>query len=627
MKNIYKCLFCVLACAFVAVSCKDDDEESVGGFSIDVNEITIGENGGTEIINVSGGAVWQTSISDSWLKISPTGGTGSAVCEVEIDSSVIAEMRTAEIVFMAQGVGSQTVKVYQTGYEKGVFVENSDEEIIVPNSAGVDERYITITMTANISFSVSVSAEDNWLTYNDKVPDYDYGLRPRTFTQRFNWVTNNVEEERTATITITPDEGDNVLVLNVRQSAAPTITDDRAGDSLAILSIYESLNGMFEWDSSENLRNWSGVELWRATDEEAKNNPDLVGRLKSVSFSMFATTETLPYQVKYLKTAKSLTFTGNTNTFIKSIELGSDICELGQYGNLKSLTISAYGLISLPDNFAEALGGTLESLNLGSNNFDLTLDSDGLDQLTQENFPNLKSLSLTKINRYDATTDLTEYASTNDSIGYRMWTGYGSSQLAWTYSDNDFFKRLLQWDTLEELSLSYCLLQGALPSNDELEALWTANGGERFTEEYLKGEEAGMTDSEITFYRDSIGTSGTDVNERAIQYWAGKPKVWPRMKTLSLNLCFLTGSLPDWMLYHPRFSDWNPLQMITQQTISGSSDYGLDTMGNEAGFDNEPSTLNNYSNTGVTDELLTDDDGAPISYYEMFPNKTPTYSN
>lgn len=127
----------------------------------------------------------------------------------------------------------------QAGYAKGVFVENADQEIVIENSAEYGKRYYDLQMTANTNFSVSVTSEGNWLRYKDKVPAYDYGDRPRTFTQRFEWDINVSEAERTAQITITPAEGEPV-VLQVRQKSAPKITDDRAGDSLALLSIYKA---------------------------------------------------------------------------------------------------------------------------------------------------------------------------------------------------------------------------------------------------------------------------------------------------------------------------------------------------------------------------------------------------
>ena len=570
--------------ALCLYSCKEDDDIA-SEFSLDKEEITIGENGGIEIVNVGGNVKWQTTTNATWVRVVPSSGVGAASCEIQIDSSVVADFRNAEIQFMAQGLATPKIlKVVQAGYAKGVFVENADQEIVIENSAEYGKRYYNLQMTANTNFSVSVTSDGNWLRYKDRVPTYEYGDRPRTFTQRFEWNMNVSESERTAQITITPEEGEPV-VLQVRQKAAPTITDDRAGDSLALLSIYKSMNGMLAWNEGENMMYWDGVELWKATDGVDKS---LIGRVKSVTFRMFETYESLPYQVKYLKTAQSITFSGNSNTFIKSIKLGPEICELAQYGKLKNLTISAYGLSELPDNFKD-LGKNLELLDLSSNNFE-----DGLEVINKANFPKLRILRLNKINRYDTTKDLTQVED-NDTIGFRWYTGFGEGFESLPAKTNrTFFKNLLQWDTLEELSLTMSLLQGELPSDEEVKSVV----GNVYTWDYIQQT-----------YGDSILQA--DANKYLLAN-GGAPMVWPKMKVLSLNLSFLTGKLPKWILYHPYLAYWNPYSMIFQQELSA-----INSNGKKVGFDNEPISLNNYSNTGYTEG----------SYYEVYPGRKPDYED
>lgn len=578
----------------VLYSCKDENELT-SGFAIDKEEIAIGENGGVETIQVSGDVKWQTSVNETWLRVMPSNGIGSTLCEVRVDSSVVADFRNAEIHFMADGEGTKIVKVVQSGYEKGVFVENADQEIVIENSGEYGKRFYNLKVTANVNFTVTVDAgTSNWLTHKEVKRDYDYGDRPRTFNERFDWETNVQEEERTATVTITPTEGEQ-LVLNFRQKSAPKITDDRAGDSLAVLAIYESMGGMFEWDGSENMMYWDGVELWKATDKEVQDKPELLGRVKSVDFRSFNTQESLPYQVRYLKTARSLTFYGNTNTFIKSIKLGSEICELAQYKNLKELRINAYGLVSLPDNFKE-LGQTLELLDLSSNNFEYdsnTFNTNGLGVINNTNFPNLKRLLLSKISRYDTTLDLTAVEAT-DSVGFRWRTGYGTFENEPTQESNDtYFKMLLKWEALEELSIPLNLLEGELPSDEDLIDLGLP-----------KYQKSDITSAE---YKDTISVEDA---EKYLLKDGGAPKVWPKMKSLAINLNFLTGKLPKWILYHPYLDFWNPFSMIfTQESNAINSD------GKKAGFDNMPTNLSNYDNTEYTEG----------SYYKVYPGRRPDY--
>lgn len=627
MKRFLNIIMVISACMVLAVSCKEEDNV-VSEFSIDKTEIAVGADGGSELLEIKGNVKWQGTSECSWLKFSPSNGEGAATCEVLVDSSVVAEPREGVITFMAAGqTTATTVKVMQMGYAKGVFVSEEDRTISVENSAKLEERFFEVTMMANVNFDVRVNnlpAEDGtvsdkeWLKYKKETPNYDYGDRPRLLKLHFDWEINMTEKARTAEVIITPQEtsdteGDGTIKLVVTQKPAPVITDDRAGDSLALLSIYSSMNGIFTWDASENMRYWKGVELWEATDKYIEIKEDgtinysasvpeyLIGRLKSVEFIAFETKESLPYQVKYLKTAESITFSGNSNTFLKDIVLGNEICELVKYGNLRNLAIRAYGLVGLPENFTE-FGKTLVSLDLSSNNFEVMGKSGstingvkvlGIESITRENFPHLRSLYLNKINRYDTTKDLSAYKGKDDKLGFRWTTGYGGDGFPGPSDgyDNTYFKELLQWENLEYLSLSLNMLDGELPSDQDLLDL----GIKPYTD----------VDINNAANKDTIG------NEIARGYLIGAPKVWPRMKKLSLNLNFMNGKLPDWILYHPYLSFWDPFTMIFQQELSTTSSKAKNTKGEViTKFSNEPTNLSNYGE-GKT------------SYYEMYPLRTP----
>lgn len=630
MKRFLNIIMVISACMVLAVSCKEEDNV-VSEFSIDKTEIAVGADGGSELLEIKGNVKWQGTSESSWLKFSPSNGEGAATCEVLVDSSVVAEPREGVITFMAAGqTTATTVKVMQMGYAKGIFVSEEDRTISLENSAKLEERFFEVTMMANVNFDVRVNnlpdedgtvSDKEWLKYKKETPNYDYGDRPRLLKLHFDWDVNMAEKARTAEVIITPHEtsdteGDGSIKLVVTQKPAPVITDDRAGDSLALLSIYSSMNGIFTWDASENMRYWKGVELWETTDKYIKIEADgtinysapvpedLIGRLKSVEFIAFETKDSLPYQVKYLKTAESITFSGNSNTFLKNIVLGNEICDLVKYGNLRNLAICAYGLVGLPENFTE-LGNTLISLDLGSNNFEVmgkggtTIDGVkviGIESITQDNFPYLRKLDLTKINRYDTTKDLSAYKGKDDKLGFRWTTGYGDGfpEPSDGY-DNTYFTELLKWENLEYLSLSLNMLDGELPSDQDLLDL----GIEAYTDIDIKN------------------AANKDTIEDAKTYLIGAPKVWPRMKKLSLNLNFLNGKLPDWILYHPYLSFWDPFTMIFQQELSTTASKAKNTKGEViTKFSNEPTNLSNY---GFEDDGIT----RKMSYYEMYPKRKP----
>lgn len=140
------------------------------------------------------------------------------------------------------------------------------------------------------------------------------------------------------------------MILTVRQKAAPKIEDNRAGDSLSVIMINQKLGSLATFDSSDNMRNWSGVTLWEATDDFVKTHPEAVGRVRSVKFSMFnlKSGETLPKEVGNLKYLESFSVAANENNQIREVKLGEEICSL-KY--LKNLTVQAYGLTQLPASF------------------------------------------------------------------------------------------------------------------------------------------------------------------------------------------------------------------------------------------------------------------------------------
>ena len=70
----------------------------------------------------------------------------------------------------------------------------------------------------------------------------------------------------------------------------------------------------------------------------------------------------------------------------------------------------------------------------------------------------------------------------------------------------------------------------------------------------------------ITWNVDSMLQELKDsIEDYKVDYLLGKPKILPNCTMLRLNLNFLTGKLPDWLLYHPHFLDWAPDLLIFNQ--------------------------------------------------------------
>ncbi|MBQ2126185.1 MAG: BACON domain-containing protein, partial [Bacteroidaceae bacterium] len=428
MNRIYNiALGLVLCLSFVA--CNEDEEREIY-FSLDKTEITLGDVGGTDVVNVMSNDSWTVSVTEPWLSVSPATGVGNAVCTIVVDSSLVNEIRKAVIRFTPTTTTllDEYVTVNQMGYDKKIVP--ADSVISIESSAKLEERYFETTVLTNVLFDVVLdSVAKEWLTPEKVSIDLDKGARPRTTKLRFDWRMNIVPELREAIIKLVPQgegaETVDTAFIKVRQKPALKIEDNRAGDSIALTVIYERMNCWSDaWDTSENLQYWSGVTLWEADDEEIVSEEvplEAVGRVRSVQYSFLDTKEDIPSEIRHLKYLESLTISSNVNTMLLNIELGSSICEL-EY--LKYLTIFSYGIVSLPNDFVK-LGKSLVALDLSANNFDelpmIEVDGKKEPMLTKDNFPYLKSLSFVASRRWQ-TIDLRkkgEYES-KDGLGLHI---------------------------------------------------------------------------------------------------------------------------------------------------------------------------------------------------------------
>ena len=572
----------MLSAAFITACTDDDDDDQAIAFGLSTEELVFPENGGTESVTITAANTWNINANASWLKITPANGMGSGEFTVSADASVLAEPRTASILIEASGEMPKTIKLTQMGYQLGVYPSTTDT--LIENSALKDKRFFELSVVTNVRFSVEIkeaildeSGNDTgemgekakWLstTYKEKDLNLDYGQRPVAAKLRFDWNVNVEDQKRAAKIAFkfTDNDGNpQETVVTVTQKAAPTITDNRAGDSLALLIISERLNVMSPWDGSRNMRYWNGVKLWENTDQEVKDNPQMKGRVRSVLFSMFHTEESVPAEVTHLKYVETLEFFSNVNNGLKSIKLGNEVCQL-EY--LKNLRLDAYGLTELPDiNELKKLGDKLEVLSLSSNNFNKIPAV-----LNKEILPNLKVLKMNANRRRDVVSDLTTLDKDKDGLYLDLNS----------YADKRRFMEILAWE-LDTLQLSNNYIEGELPTDKDL-----SDSGlfDLYTEEDIKA---------------SHNTG--DKKDELPEILVGTPKVMFKTKGFTVNLNYLHGEIPNWVLLHPQMADWNSFTFIFTQEDAKS-----DTKGNLPGFVNIPKDFEEY--------------------YKLYPNKRPTWEN
>lgn len=535
MKKIYTI---AIAALLLTTGCKEASAP-IDGFEANTTAIEAKASGGEYSVVIRSDKEWTAQADVPWLMVSPANGRGEVTCKIKIDSTLLNDARETKIRFVSEGWTMQEVVVNQAGFGRSI-VPNT-QEVNIAASAMRSERWVEVDITSNVEFEVENNYE--WLSVGDYTLTLDRGARPRTTRLRLDWKMNSDPEVREAVLELKAKDGealDMPATLTIRQQAGPLIEDNRAGDSLAVITIHDK---MACWSSntlstSESMNRWECVRLWEATDPSLPT-PEAVGRVRDLDLSYFNTEDGIPTEIKHLKYLETLSFMGNVNTMLKSIELCEEIATLAY---LKDLRIAAMGLVSLPKNFAD-LGNTLETLDLNSNNFTTIPEV-----INEDNFPHLKSLNLAS-NRRSVVSNLGS-ANVNE-IGLHC-----------DMRSDNAIKRLFLWENLEELGLSYNYIEGALP-------------------DFRSGEDGvrGYTYEDVAMRGDTLNY--------AVEH--NLPRILPNMRALRINLNFMTGEIPDWLLYHPNLMEWSAEILVYTQM-----EKSYDTKGHVVGFENIPLSREYY---------------------------------
>ena len=573
----------LLAAAALLAACSTADESVA--FGTDTNSISIDAVGGTKKIKVSANENWVAISNVPWITVSPANGYKSTECSLNIDSAITNTVRNGVVRIVKTGNSAeyQEIRIEQKGFDYAITLD--EPTVNIENYASLDKRYFDVKVRTNVDFDVKVPDDKtSWVKFDRYDVALDHGLRPREVTIRFNWGINS-GDERSAEVSFVPTSESNVTSemlarndkLTIEQSAAEPITpNSREGDSVALLSIARTLEvWASSWESSgERMDNWDGVTLWEEGMEGYVDS--LKGRVKAARFYMFSIKEGIPFEVKYLTAAEELEFYSNVNTFQLSLSTGPYICELSQ---LKRLTIGAYGLTELDENFTNLRN--LEYLDLGSNNFEKIPDI-----INPTNFPKLHVLRMAN-NQRRLVYDLSNNIATNFG-GLYQHTKYDSN----TGSFGEFPSWLFKWEPGEV-------------TTSEGEQTVTGLDTLILSVNYLQGPIPDFKDDESIPVYTEAPDSLKDAAGECILVKNRIKRVMPQLRMLALNLNRMTGALPDWVLYHPALDWWDPFTLLFNQE-------GKDEQGNLAGFSNEPANMDYYYQAYPKKKLanMTDEDDA-----------------
>lgn len=527
-------ILAALLCA--AVACH---QEPVVDFGVDEKTIAVGAEGGERTFNVSASGSWVAMTESPWITVSPANGRGSQACSIKVDSTLAFDQRTGVVRIQSLDDASEKMDfdVVQNGFDYQLTLKDVKKEL--EDYASFNDRHFEVTVKSNVDFDVILpEGSSNWLSYTKSELNLDRGSRPREAVVRFDWQVNSRDIERIADVVFQPKEDVQMAKhdgLKVVQKGSVSIPEGTAeGDSLAILSVSRALGMFTEFETSEDMKYWANVKLWKEGEHK--------GRVRYVQFFMFKTVEEIPYAIQYLTAAEEIVIYSNANHFLRSLSTGEHITKLE---NLKRLTIGAYGLTELHPDFKNLKN--LEYLDLSSNCFQEIPEI-----LTPENFPNLHSLVMNANQRYTV-YDLSN--DTRENIG-----GLIDDDLN-TDKGMKSFKRILKWENLDTLRLSVNYLQGELPD--------------------MKNE--GLPTWTFEELKDSLATGLTELPAEL----QNVPKVLPNAKFFAINFNRFTGVLPEWILKHPKLDIWAPYSLVFSQE-------GKTRDGKNAGFVNEPTSLDSY---------------------------------
>lgn len=524
-------------------ACSKDDTTTI--FNSDMSNIEAQAVGGEYQVKISSNREWVAKANAPWVMVSPANGRGDVKCTIKIDSALMNEARETKVSITSMGEELKSINIKQEGFPRSIKV--ADSEVHIAASDLYANRWVELDVETNVEFNIEDAPA--WVVVErDYELNLDRGARPRKTRIHFDWKMNSSDKERTATLNLVPKEGEALATpatITIRQAAGPRIEDNRQGDSIAVISICEKMecwsdNGI---STNKGMQTWECLRLWQASDAGLPA-PEAIGRVRDLDISYFNTEEGVPEEIKHLKYLETLSLYGNVNTMIKSIDLCPEVATLAF---LKDLRIAAMGLVSLPDNFAD-LGDTLESLDLNSNNL-----NEIPEVISRENFPHLRTLDLTG-NHRASITDLRKRSSAGENgIGLHV-----------NMQKSDAIRKLLLWEELEALGLSYNFIEGELPD---------------FEDEAKDGIDG------VRAYKDS------DIEGDTLK-WAVEnnlPRILPNMKALRINLNFMTGELPRWLLYHPYLMEWGAEVLIYPQL-----EKAIDSKGNNVGFNNIPTNYEYY---------------------------------
>lgn len=438
-------LFSFITISFVALTTACSKDNEVIEFAIDTTTLDFNAEGGKQSLHLSADDDWTVTSDVEWCLVSPTNGVESTVCEVRVDTSYLYSRREGHLNFHC-GNKTRQLTISQLGYEKVILLDKS--EISVPDFTDYDELFEEIKVQTNVPYEVFIEYPDaersGWLSVSIANQGQVQSV-PRSGKVRIDYTMYlDSDRDREANVVFrqtNAKQGETPVEtrLKFRQTKAQEIIPSREGDSLALLALSRIMRISTNWDTSQSMIYWNNISLEDVTYYNQKQKKTVTEpRVVAASFTMFNTSEGIPFHIRYLDQLRELSFIANSNAHIKDIDLGDNITYLS---NLKYLTLLGYGISRLPERMKEM--DKLQELDLSGNNL-IEIPIDIISALDKKS---LRYVNLANNRKRDVFGNLYANAKDRTELGIH----------------GEFPESLLHLKNIRYIGLSYNYLEGQLP--------------------------------------------------------------------------------------------------------------------------------------------------------------------
>lgn len=507
------------------MACGEDENMTTPQIALSHEVLDFSADGGVNDIQLTASDEWTVMSDREWCLVSPANGNGSTTCEIRVDSSYLYDTREAHLTFRC-GKYSRQLVIRQLGYDR--VIELDKELIEVPDFTDYDEMFEYIRVTSNIPYTVDVEYADasrtGWLKVTAE--EHPSGSVPRTSTVRIDYeLYAETDADRVATIVFKQKnavEGDTLVESRL------TFRQTKAQEIIPSrqgdsLAVLAIARLM---RCAANIDTSTPLIHWTNIDTEeveyVNHKGETVDELRVVGL-----------RFSMFDTDKTIPYQIRKLDQLRTLSLSGNTDAAGKnivleddityLPYLESLSLLGYGICKLPARMKEMT--QLQELELSGNNF-TTLPIDIITELDKHS---LLYVNFANNRVKDVFGKLNENASDKATLGL-----HGSLPEA-----------LFTLKNVVYIGLSYNYFEGSIP----------------------------------------------DMGYDASQYETEEEKVannpiMPQLENLSINLNFLTGNIPDWILYHKNLKCWDPFTLVFNQYENGK-----DASGKRVGFDNTPSYI------------------------------------